>query len=163
VSELLLYSTNTWLAFNISQQFFKGKHYIWCTPYFDSTTDPFIYTVAPTSSPKDICLNLLKEVKQGDRHSSKIIDNKSGILRGASIKRNLNVISEEEEKEIIAIVDNAETRDFSPLVYIIPHQKVKRLVEKVPPEKKAHPLSNEFIIQDLPRTYFDIIDLKEFI
>ena len=159
--ELILYSTNTWLAFNVAERYFKGEHYVWCTPFFDSEGHAgYAYTVAPTSCPKEIYLSLYKEVTSRDRHSSKIKDNKVGILKGAAFKREAGIITEDEEKEIAAVVDSAEQQDFKPLLYIIPYEKAVALLKQVPVGEKAHPLSTEFIIQSLPRDHFDIIELE---
>lgn len=29
---LVLYSTNTWLAYTVAERFYGGEHYVWCTP-----------------------------------------------------------------------------------------------------------------------------------
>ncbi len=34
--KLILYSTNTWIAYKIAQKYYKDEHYIWCTPIFDA-------------------------------------------------------------------------------------------------------------------------------
>lgn len=158
---LILYSANTWLAFNVAERYFKQEHYVWCTPYFEPTDrSGYIYTVAPTSSPKDIYLNLYKEVMGGDRHSTKIDDNKVGILKGAAFKKTAGVITEDQEAEIAAVVAAAERREFKPLLYIIPYEKVISLKKDVPVADRAHPLSNEYIIENLPRDHFDVIELE---
>ena len=159
--ELILYSTNTWLAFNIATRYFNNEHYVWCTPFFDSDGHPgYAYTVAATSCPKEIYLSLMKEVIDRDNHSSKIKDNKVGILKGAAFKRAAGVITEDQEKEIASVVDNAVHQDFKPLLYVIPYDKVLGLLKNVPIAEKAHPLSAEFIIESLPRDHFDIIELE---
>ncbi len=86
-NNIVLYSANTWLAYNIAERYYQGEHYVWCTPFFDSNVSGPGYTVAPTSSPKEIYINLYKETTRGDRHSSKIADNKVGILKGQPIKK----------------------------------------------------------------------------
>lgn len=158
---VVLYSTNTWLAFNIAEKFFGGEHYVWCTPYFDAeAADPRRYTVAPTSSPKDIYLNLYKEATRGDRHSSKIEDVRVGLLKGAALKREAHIITEEQEKDIASIVSSAERNDFRPLLYIIPFAEVATKIKKVPITERAHPLSNEYIIESLPNSLFDAIEFQ---
>jgi hypothetical protein len=155
---LLLYSVNTWLSYVIAEQYYDHQHYVWCTPYFDRTATAEVdATTPPTSTPFDILHGLDAEVRGGDRHSAKIADNKVGVLRGATYKRTAGVISEVEERDIGAIVDQAETRDFHPLLYIIPYEGVKSLIKGVPINKRAHPLSIEYIIESLPRALFDVI------
>lgn len=156
---LILYSTNTWLAYNVAERYFRRRHYVWCTPFFDSIGYSKIdYTVAPTSCPKEIYLGLHKEVDGGDKHSSKIGDNKLGIMKGAALKKDAGIISEEQEAEIASITEAADIRYFRPLLYIIPYQKVSRMARRVPVNDRAHPLSVEYIIEDLPRSYFDVIE-----
>lgn len=158
---LLLYSTNTRLAYLISKRYYGDLHYVWCTPYFDSKSlAPHDYTIPPTSSPGEIYHNLYEEVIRGDRHSSKIEDNKRGILEGANAKRKAGVINEQQEQEIAQIVEQAMILDFKPLLYIIPFNLVTNLVEEVPVNKRAHPLSVEYLIKELPRHLFDIITLE---
>jgi len=111
----------------------------------------FDSTVPPTSSPLEVYRSLYEEVRRGDDHSAKIQDNKAGLLRGASFKRQHSVITEQEERDIAAIVDRAANRDFRPLLYVIPYGLVRSLLADVPVANRAHPLSREYVIADLPR------------
>lgn len=158
---VLLYSTNTWLAYGISEQYYNGAHYVWCTPYFDprllESLEP---GVPPTSSPYEVYRSLYDEVQRGDRHSAKIKENKAGILRGASFKRQTGVITEQQERDIASIVELAESRDFKPLIYVIPYTLVAELLREVPIGEKAHPLSREYLIDALPRKYFDVLEFS---
>ena len=155
---LILYSTNTWLAFNIAERYYRGRHYIWCTPFFNGRSDKGeAGFVPPTSCPWEIYRSLYGEWRAGDRHSTKIEQNRDGILRGAKANRNAGVISEDQESEIAFIVRDAEIRDFEPLVYVMPYGRVSGLVKEVLVEERAHPLSEEYVIESLPRRLFDII------
>lgn len=71
-----------------------------------------------------ISFPLEEEVRRRDLHSAKISENRVGILKGASVKRALGVISDIEVSEITAIVDAAQPGDFAPLLYVIPHEPV---------------------------------------
>ncbi len=158
---LLLYSTNTWLAYQVSQRYYRGEHYVWCAPVFDPRGLGDIENVIPpSSSPFEIYRSLSEEVRRGDRHSSKIVDNHAGILRGADYKLIQNNIRKDEFKEIKDIADSADIRDFRPLLYIIPFDRVSSWVKQVPVNQRGHPLSIEFIIEVLPRACFDIITLE---
>jgi hypothetical protein len=55
------------------------------------------------------------------------------------------MITEEQEKEIAAIVDGAETSDFRPLIYVIPYHLVAAEIKSVAVPERAHPLSTEYI------------------
>ena len=83
-----------------------------------------------------------------------------GILNGATRKRSAGAITEEQEREIGGIVELAETRDFRPLLYVIPYTNVLSIVQNVPVKEKAHPLAEEYVIEELPRQCFDIIELQ---
>ncbi len=156
---LVLYSTNTWLAYMIGERFYDGMHYIWCTPNFGGNSfarrdDP----IPPTSSPHDIYNDLYRGIRSGDRHLDKIGNNKSSIRNGAAYKRQSGVIDDAQFRDILAIVDQASMRDFRPLIYVIPFDRVADIVREVPVNERAHPLSVEYIIESLPRECFDIIE-----
>jgi hypothetical protein len=124
---LILYSTNTWLAFNIAERHYRGRHYIWCTPFFNGCSDKGeAGFVPPTSCPWEIYRSLYGEWRAGDRHSMKIAQNQDGILRGVQANRSSGVISERREREIASIVERADIRDFEPLVYVVPLRKGAR-------------------------------------
>ncbi|HTS34194.1 MAG TPA: hypothetical protein VMH04_00905 [Candidatus Solibacter sp.] len=118
------------------------------------------YHVPPTSSPYEIYKGLYEEVSRGDRHSAGVARNKVGILRGASVKRGAGVISDAQEKEIASIIGSAETRDFKPLIYVIPYHLVAAQVTDVPVSDRAHPLSAEYVVESLQRGQFDVIEVR---
>lgn len=158
---LILYSTNTSLAFHIAERYYQRKHFVWCTPFFNGRSDKGdAGFVPPTSCPGDIYRSLYREWRAGDRHSTKIEQNKNGILRGAKARRNAGAIPEDHEQEISAIVERAHIADFEPLVYVIPYGRVSRLAKKVPISDRAHPLSDEYVIENLPRRLFDVIRIE---
>jgi hypothetical protein len=160
---LILYSTNTWLAYMISQRYYKTEHYVWCTPYFDPRrSGDRDSAVPPTSSPFEVYCSLIEEVTRRDRHSKKIEENRAGILRGANAKRQSGVIDARQEKDIVSIVDRADSGDFRPLMYVIPYSEVIDRMREPPPEDKAHPLSQEYIIDRLPRELFDVIEFGDY-
>ncbi len=156
---IVLYSTISWLAYIIGERYYGGIHYVWCTPHFDHSSIPSInYTVPPSSSPLEIYLNLAEDVKRGDRHSAKIAANKAGLLRGMILKRSAGDITAEHESEIASIIDTADPMYFRPLIFVIPYHLVNDKLKKVPVSQRAHPLSVEFIIGNLPRDCFDVIN-----
>jgi hypothetical protein len=155
---LVLYSTVTWLAYAIAEQYYGGNHYVWCTRYFDPSAVPSIdYTVPPSSSPAEIYQGILEDVRRGDKHSAKIEANRAGILRGAQLRAGLAQIDGNVLSEITSIVTGAEIRDFLPLVLVIPYALAKPVLSAVPVSKRAHPMSIEFTIDRLSRTCFDVI------
>jgi len=129
---IVLYSASSWLAYKISEEYYGGQHYVWCTPHFDPSSVPSIdYTVPPSSSPIEIYRNLREDVKRGDRHSAKIAANKAGLLRGMERKRAAGEITDEQASEIASILDAAEPRDFRPLIFVIPFHLVQDKLSKV--------------------------------
>lgn len=154
----ILYSTNTWIAYMIAQRFYNSTHYVWCTPYFDPRQNGRDTAVPPTSSPFEMYRALFEETSRGERHSNKIAENRVGILRGASAKHAAKTITEEQMKEIAAVVQVAQPGDFRPLLYVIPTSIVAQSLREPAPEDKAHPLSAEYVIDDLPRDNFDVIE-----
>jgi hypothetical protein len=157
---VVLYSTNSWLAFNVAERYFGGEHYVWCTPYFREQAAGPVYTVPPTSSPWEIYRSLYIEVAARDRHSTKIDQNKVGILKGAAIKKRHGIINDAQENEIKIVVDSAEKADFRPLLYVIPYHCVAGILTEVPVAERAHPLSVEYRIESLPRSCFDVIEIS---
>jgi hypothetical protein len=156
---LVLYSTNTWLAYKIAEVYYNQVHYVWCASTFIEDSVPaHDYTLPPSSSPGKIYNDLLEDVQRTDHHSAKIAANKIGLLRGANLKVQERVITRKQKSDTYAIVDQAQLRDFRPLVYVIPWQAVRNLVQEVPVRERAHPLSNEYLVERLPRRCFDIIE-----
>jgi hypothetical protein len=156
---LLLYSTNTWLAYTIAQRFYDHTHYVWCAPFFDARSVPAVdFTTPPSSSPAEIYAGLQQDARRGDRHSRLIEENRDGIRRGIAFRLEENVISEAQRTEVTKIVETAHPADFRPLLYVMPFAAVGALVREAPVEERAHPLSVEFVIQRLPRHLFDILE-----
>lgn len=63
---LVLYSTNTWLAYRINEKYYRGQHYAWCASLFSFKGLPhYDYDIPPTSSPAEIYHSLASEVRRG--------------------------------------------------------------------------------------------------
>lgn len=142
----------------IAERFYNSDHYVWCTPYFDPRQNGRDAAVPPTSSPFEMYRALSEEVTRGERHSSKIAENRVGILRGASAKRRARIITAAQEKQIGTIIGKSQVGDFRPLLYVIPFALVASRLREPPPEDKAHPMSAEFVVDRLPRRCFDVIE-----
>lgn len=160
---LVFYSTNTWLAFNISEIYYNSSHYVWCAPCIDGRhLNTGLGKLPPTSSPIEIYYSLLEEIRRGDMHSPKIEQNRVGLLDGAAEKFKTGIIKKDDFEEILSIVDKAGLQDFRPCLYVIPcTEEIENKVERVPVEKRAHPCSPEILITDLPRRCFDQIYLDK--
>lgn len=81
-------------------------------------------------------------------------------MLGVKEMKEAGLITKHEVKDITKIVKHAEIFDFRPLVYVIPYHLVDKLVEEVSVEERAHPLAVEYVIKQLPRKLFDIIEWK---
>jgi hypothetical protein len=156
---LLLYSTNTLLAYHINQTYYGELHYVWCSAFFGVANIPSPYRPnPPSSSPQGIYETLLKAVENGDRHSEKIRLNRAGLRRGATFKHGQGDITNSQRLEILDKVRLAQIADFKPLLYVIPYAPVSGMLSTVPVRHRANPLSEEYIIARLPSTSFDIIN-----
>ncbi len=154
--EKLLFSVNTVLAFQIQRTYYDNIHYVWCTTNYD-----FGVKQPASSNPLTIAQNYFRDVFTKDRHSAIIAQNRSGIKRGAMEKRKIGVIDKETESKILTIVKKADYDSFLPLLYVIPYSNVKKMCVKAPQKEKAAPHSVEFLIRELPRNAFDLVDLRK--
>lgn len=155
---LLLYSTNAHLGYAIAERFYRGVHYAWCSPVFDGRKTAAHINIPPTSSPSAIYRQLWEETSQGELHSTSIPRIRDGIKRGANAKLAAGVIDAARFEEIGQMLESASAREFRPVLYIIPYDRVAGLVADVPVPLRAHPLSIEFKIEALPRDCFDMIE-----
>lgn len=151
---LVYYSVNTFLAYEINQRYYNGSHFVWCSPYFHAPPD----TNPPSSNPRDLFINFRQDVQNGDQHSSLIRQNRVGLLKGCKLHRKKGTIDKNQEKEIIDIINGATLNYFRPLLYVIPAQKVRKIITPAPITKRASVLSFEFIIEQLPKTHFDLVE-----
>jgi hypothetical protein len=161
MAELVLYSCYTWLAHQINETYYGGNHYVWCTPFFNpSSKFCAANAVPPTSSPFAIYKTLDEEVKQGDRHSAKVAQNKLGIQKGAEMALKTGIIGGGQRDDIVSITDAAALNDFRPLLLVIPYPLVSSQIKQVAIKDRAHPLSQEYIIANLKRDQFDILEFR---
>lgn len=154
----ILYSTNCILANRICEQYYGGLHYVWCSTIFGSPSMGNVLSKNPASStPYERYKRLEIDVgPPADIHSPLIASQRVGIKYGAKEKYKCGKISIQERDEIYQIADQADPSDFTPLLYLIPYEKVKSVIKRAPLGKRAHPLSDEWIIDELPTDYMDI-------
>jgi hypothetical protein len=158
-SPLLLYSTSTWLAYSVAEQYYGGIHFAWCSPVYDGRSAGVHVNIPPSASPAALYRAMLEDTRQGDRHSGAIDRNRKGIYRGALARWEQGLIGDAEVAEINSSLERAECRDFRPLLYIIPYEQVRESVTRVPVSERAHPMSIEYRVELLPRASFDMIEL----
>lgn len=156
---LLLFSTNTWMAYSVAERWYDGLHYAWCSPVYDGRKTAAHVNIPPSSSPAEIYRRLQEDAARGDRHSDAISQNKEGIYRGVKARLRQGLIDEADIAEIRASVERAKGRDYRPVLFVIPYEQVKGSVIRVPVADRAHPMSVEYRVDSLPRASFDMIEL----
>lgn len=157
---LLLYSTNTWLAWAIAERYYSGIHFAWCTPVYDGTRAASHVRIPPSSSPADLYRLLLDEVERGEQHSALLKNNREGIMRGADAKRASGIIGAAEWGHIEDTIKRAHPNDFRPVLYVIPYERVRGMFVEASVRERAHPLSVEYRVEALPRDCFDVLELR---
>ncbi|HJQ35202.1 MAG TPA: hypothetical protein VJ866_23830 [Pyrinomonadaceae bacterium] len=144
------------------QERFRGDvHYAWCSESFDSSAlsrYSLSSQVAPSSNPADIYRELKLAVQKKDQHSYKINEQKLSLKKLAVDWEAAGEITSDDKEEIIYRVDNAAFDDWRPLIYIVPRAAVQSRIQAVPPIKRAS-FGPEYIIADLRRSEFDVIEL----
>lgn len=156
----IYYSCSTWIAYEISQWFYGEIHYAWCTPYFDPPSRLNLYNaVPPSSSPRALYWSLMRDVDSLDLHSFRMKNVRAGIQRGASSRLNEGMIGTSQYREILELMQLAPLANFKPLMLVIPAAPVTALLNSVPVAQRASVFSEEYIIENLPRSLFDAIEL----
>lgn len=161
MSDIVLYSTNVFLKPLIQSRYQADEHYVWCSEDFDSSKlSAYAYgsLVPPSSNPADIYRELQRDVQRKDSHSAKITAQKATLIRLATEWHANGKISLADKDDIIYMVNNASLDHWRPLVYIIPRVVVESRLQVVPVAKRAG-FGNEYIIPDLKRCEFDIIEI----
>jgi hypothetical protein len=155
---LALYSTITSLAYWIAQKYYTERHYVWCAPARHA--DRFAPTNPPSSDPIKLSWVYHNDVVQGDAHSAAIERNRIGIIRGAEARHRQDVIDGRTRRLIEATSRHAHLIDFKPLLLVIPFAGVNRIVRPASLRVRARAAAEEYIIEDLPRSCFDVIELQ---
>jgi hypothetical protein len=156
----VLYSTNVFLKLFIQQEYRNDIHYIWCSEDFDSKKlSGYVRgsLVPPTSNPADIYRDLHDAVQRQDFHNAKIVAQKASLVSRAIEWEKNGDISSNEKDEIIYMVNNSPFQMWRPLLYVIPFEPVRARLQLVPINQRAG-FGNEYIIPDLQRSEFDIIE-----
>jgi hypothetical protein len=147
------------LKVHLNEKFYKDIHYIWCSEVFDSRHEHKLSSwshLPPSSNPLDIYNDLKDAVQRGDLHSPKIGQLKLSMSGVATTKYNIHEISGDQKDEILFSVEKCDPSYWSPVLYIIPYDKVQTRLKLVPVEKRAS-LTTEYIVEDLRKGEFEII------
>lgn len=156
----IYYSCSTWIAYEICQWFYGEVHHAWCTPYFDPPSRLNRYnSIPPSSNPRALYWSLMRDVDALDFHSARIDNVRLGLQRGADSRRKSGMIDKYQFKEIQEMLSLAQPANFRPLMFVIPGAPVTAMLKRVPVARRASLLSEEYIIDNLPRCLFDAIEL----
>ena len=157
----VLYSTKVFLKLYIQEKYRKDLHYVWCSENFDSKMLSRYSggaLVPASSNPADIYRELRRDVNSKDKHSGKINAQKTSLKKLAVDWHARGEISLAERDDITYIVDSASFDDWRPIIYVIPRAQVASRLKLVPAQLRAG-IGDEFTIEDLQRSEFDIIEL----
>jgi hypothetical protein len=152
-----LFSAGTVLAYNIDNDCYGGKHFVWCALSCDSRSQ------AASSNPLSIARRLIEDVVSLDRHSDKINQNIAGILNGAKILSENGKIDRQTLLKVKMMVKTAVPTDFLPVIYVIDTNKVNKRIIEVPPSSTASKLSPEYKITDLVDSEYELIDVAQLV
>lgn len=156
---LILYSATTRLAYSIGQTYYGALHYVWCAPV--RSPDAFDISNPRSSDPIALYWGYRHDVERHDGHSDLIERNRQGIIRGAEAKARANAISADVKAEIEAIALHAPVSDFAPLLLVMPYDKVRHVARPAQVTERAKSTSREYVIDALPRAFFDVLGLEE--
>jgi hypothetical protein len=158
-----LYSTNVWLKHHIAERFLGDQHRFWCSETFGgSGSGSFPGTHAPSSTPREIFLDLKKAIRGKDRGSLKI-KQQSAMLRALAVKLYRDdpaKFTGDVKNEIHFLVRLATFEEWRPIVSVIPWDAAKGKVEIVDPRRRANPLVPEYIVTRVTPLEFGVIDVR---
>lgn len=66
-------------------------------------------------------------------------------------------ITSGQKDDILAICRRATPEHFRPILCVLPKSEMLRFVQSVPVKARANPLSQEYIVADVPTDAFDVI------
>jgi hypothetical protein len=161
MGSLVLYSTNVFLKFHIQRRYRKDIHYVWCSAEWDSQSlDRYAPNalVPPSSNPVDIYRMLRRDVDRKDRHSAKITEQKASFALLAKSWLDAQELSQSDFDDLLFMIQNSEMEHWRPLIYVIPRATVADRLVTVPLARRAG-LGDEYIIKDLKRDEFEIMEL----
>jgi hypothetical protein len=152
----LLYSTNVYLKHWVQEKYWDGTHYVWCSEHFDNP--PGLH-LPPSANPANIYKRLKDDIAGRDTHSEKIAQQKASLVELATRWSDNGQIKPTDCEEILFKVETAAWEDWKPLIYVIPRALLEARMKPVPIAKRASSQANEYIISDLHRNEFEVIEL----
>jgi hypothetical protein len=145
----------------IQERFRGDRHYVWCSEQCDATTvSPYSIAslVPPTSNPRDIYKDLQEAVKRKDTHNDKIVRTRAMYIAMSDEWLTNGEMTASDRDDLIHMVTNADFSLWRPILYIILRTPVEARLQVVPPHKRASH-GPEYIIDDLTRSEFELVEL----
>jgi hypothetical protein len=96
---LFFYSTNPKFSHMVAEKYLNRKHFVWCSDKYDPGG-------APSSSPCELFITLLKDCEGEDTHSSLIRNYKKTFKRLAAKWASDGTINSDARDEIIAQINS---------------------------------------------------------
>jgi hypothetical protein len=159
----ILYSTNPWLATDISDRYRGGVYFVWCCECFDTEKAPPgspAAAIAPSSNPRGIYDQLRRDWKGEDWHSALLRGYRKIFKRLANDWFSTSEITLAQRDEILANLRPGSWRIWRPVLYVIPRAPIEAAKRLEPVKRRDRAgYGPELRIVDLRRTEFDIIEL----
>ena len=149
-----LFSVGTKCAYDIDNDFYNGRHFMWLALNFDN-----LGPQAESSNPLTKAENFIKEVASEDGDCDSILQNIAGILKGVKANYLAKTITEDQKETILNRLADIASTEFLPYLYVVDTKKVASRIIEVPPEAAAKRTMSEYIIQDLLDGEFELVDL----
>jgi hypothetical protein len=160
----ILYSTNPWIAHDFATKYLGGKHFAWCSEYYDPKSAPAgsaSASIAPSSSPFGLFQLLQHEYQNEERHSDSKKRYRKTFKRLASEWLSSSLITKIQYDDIVSVVTTPSWRIWRPVLYIIPRGPIDAAARLHPvPHAKRAGYGPEFQIWDLDLSEFDLIECQ---
>jgi hypothetical protein len=160
----ILYSANPWFATEVASRYRGGRYFAWVCEFFDSEREAPQGSagtlIAPSSNPRRIYEDLLRDYSAQDEHSRIVRDHRKTFTRLAKEWLGSGDLTKSQYEEIVASVRAPSWRIWKPVLYIIPQAAIdpSRIIEVQRRERAGY--GPEHKIVDLRRHEFDIVDLS---
>lgn len=161
IPTLFLYSTNVFMKFLIQERYQGGRHYVWCSEYFDPTKHGSYggaYGIPASSNPAVLYRRYKEGLTSGDTHSALIGSQKASIKARAVEWLNEGKINRQDLEDIIVLVDKGRAEDWRPVIYVISRSLVASRLRRVVASQTAG-TGMEHVIEDLTHDEFDLIEV----
>ncbi len=162
-TNLILYSVNPLMKLLLQERYFGDRHYVWCAEQWDAATRSrysFASMVPPSSNPRALYESYREAVEGGDRHFTKFDRIRAGYLDRALTAKKVGALSEAQYDELVVTIQSNDFNLWRPIVYLIPRHLIDPTRLQLVPAAQRAGLGNEFVIRDLKREEFEIMEFR---